>query len=175
MENLSYVESLFIKADTSLTEGNIAEGKEILEEILAQFPDYGRAHNHLGWIYSSKYNSYEKAEYHFKLAIKYEPSYPASYLNYVYLLVDTERFQEAKALINHTLQQVRGIDKGSFYSEQGRICELERNYPGAYKYYKEAIREGFNPKFVENMNVNIKRLKGKMNIFDKLKILFNKK
>lgn len=93
----------------------------------------------------------------------------------MYLLVDTERFQEAKALINRTLQQVRGIDKGSFYSEQGRICELERNYPGAYKYYKEAIREGFNPKFVENMNVNIKRLKGKMNIFDKLKILFNKK
>jgi tetratricopeptide (TPR) repeat protein len=172
MEDLSYVESLFIKADTAITGNNIAEGKEILEELLEQFPDYGRAHNHLGWIYSSKYSNYEKAEYHFKLAIKYEPTYPASYLNYAYLLVDTEKYNEAKELINKTLVNIKGIDKGSFYSELGRIYEMERNYLASYKFYKKAIQEGFNPKFIENMNSNLKRLKGKMTIFDKLKILF---
>ena len=54
MESLSFYENQFIKADSLISEGNIADGKEMLEEILSQYPDFGKAHNHLGWIYYNK-------------------------------------------------------------------------------------------------------------------------
>ena len=54
MESLSFYENQFIKADSLISEGNSAEAKELLEEILSQYPDFGKAHNHLGWIYYIK-------------------------------------------------------------------------------------------------------------------------
>lgn len=110
-EDVSYVENLFLKADTSISEGKIPEGKEPLEELLQQYPDYGRAHNHLGWVYCTKYSNYDKGEYHYKLAMKFTPKYPLSYLNYTYLLVEVARYQEAKILIKHTLTNIEGINK----------------------------------------------------------------
>ncbi|WP_306352500.1 tetratricopeptide repeat protein [Flavobacterium sp. '19STA2R22 D10 B1'] len=171
-ENISYAENLFLKADTLITEGKITEGKELLEELLQQFPDYGRAHNHIGWIYCTKYSNYEKGEYHYKLAMKFTPKYPPSYLNYSYLLVDIGRYQEAKILIDLALNTVEGIDFASFYSELGKIHEMEGDYFKAYKYYKDARNKAMNPAFIDNMNAGLDRVKNKMSTFEKIKLRF---
>lgn len=171
-EDVSYAENLFLKADTLISDGKIPEGKELLEELLQQYPDYGRAHNHLGWIYCTKYSNYEKGENHYKLAMKFAPKYPPSYLNYTYLLVEVARHQEAKILIEYTLNTIEGIDKASFYCELGRIYEIEKNYLESYKYYVAARDGATNPVFIDNMNVNLNRLKNKMSTFEKIKLRF---
>ncbi|VXC21811.1 conserved hypothetical protein [Flavobacterium sp. 9AF] len=175
MENLSLYENLFIKADGLIGEGKVSEAKELLEEILEQCPDFGKAHNHLGWIHYNKLSNHEKAIYHYKLAIKFDPNYPATYLNYAYLLVDLNRFKEAKEHIDFTFKTLENIDYCNFYSELGRIYELESDYVVAYTYYQKASKLAFNPQFIENMKINTQRLSNKMSIFDKIKIKFKKK
>lgn len=172
MDDISFVENQFIKADSLIGEGKVSEAKELLEEILNEYPDFGKAHNHLGWIYANKLSNYEKGEYHYKLAIKFDPKYPASYINYTYLLVDTSKFEEAKKLINTALTEVEGVDKASYYSELARICEFERDFINAYGWYKKSSDLAFNPTYIENMKINMKRVKDKMSTFEKIKLTF---
>ncbi|NJM78525.1 MAG: tetratricopeptide repeat protein [Flavobacterium sp.] len=173
MENVSLYENLFMKADALISDGNSSEAKEILEDILAQCPDFGKAHNHLGWIHYNKLSNYDKGIYHYKLAMKFEPKYSASYLNYAYLLVDLGRYKEAKEHIDFAIKTLENVDYCNFYSELGRIYELEGNYILAHNYYEKSKKLAFNPQFIENMKTNIKRVYEKMSIFEKLKIKFN--
>ncbi|PXY39027.1 hypothetical protein DMB65_19860 [Flavobacterium cheongpyeongense] len=170
MESLSFYENQFIKADSLISEGNSADAKELLEEILSQYPDFGKAHNHLGWIYYNKLSDYEKGIYHYKLAMKFEPKYPAPYLNYTYLLIDIGRYEEAKEHISFTMQTLENFDSSSYNSELGRMAEYENNYIAAYKYYNLAKKNALNPNFIDNMKANMKRVKDKMSIFEKLKL-----
>lgn len=172
MDDISFVENQFIKADSLIGEGRVSEAKELLEEILNENPDFGKAHNHLGWIYATKLSNYEKGEYHYKLAIKFDPKYPASYLNYTYLLVDIAKFDDAKKLIDTALTQVEGADKASYYSELARIYEFERDFIQAYQLYKKSSELAFNPTYIENMKTNMKRVKDKMSTFEKIKLTF---
>jgi len=126
----------------------------------------------LGWIYCNKLSNYEKAEYHYKLAIKFDPKYPASYINCTYLLVDIGKYNEAKDLINKSLAEVTGTDRATYYSELARISEFEGDYRDAFKYYKTAAQFAFNPTYIENMKLNMKRVKDKMSTFDRLKLKF---
>jgi len=170
MESLSFYENQFIKADSLISEGNSADAKELLEEILSQYPDFGKAHNHLGWIYYNKLSDYERGIYHYKLAMKFDPKYPAPYLNYTYLLIDIGRYTEAKEHINFTLATLENADNSSYNSELGRMAEYENQYIVAYGYYKEAVKNALNPNFIDNMKANMKRVKDKMSIFEKLKL-----
>lgn len=171
-ENISYYENQFIRADALISDGNVSEAKEILEEILTQYPDFGKAHNHLGWIYYTKLSNYEKGIYHYKLAMRFDPKYPASYLNYAYLLVDLRRLEEAKEHIDETLKYLENADGASYYSELGRIYEMEFNFIRSYEFYKKAMSYGFGAQFIENMKMNMNRVKDKMTIFEKLKLKF---
>lgn len=171
-ENISYYENQFIKADTLIGEAKISEAKELLEEVLSQYPDFGKAHNHLAWIFHIKLSNYDKALYHYKLAMKFDPKYAPSYLNYTYLLVDMGKYKDAKEHINTTLSEVENADKASYYSELGRIYEAEQNFTESYKYYKNSISFAFNPQFIENMKINMNRVKDKMSIFEKFKLKF---
>ena len=172
MEGLSFYENQFIKADGLIGDGNIAEAKEILEDILSQYPDFGKAHNHLGWIYYNKLSNYDKGIYHYKLAMKFDPKYPAPYLNYTYLLVDIGKYNEAKQHIEYSFKTLENVDYASFNCELGRIAEFENDYVNAYKYYTMAKKNAMNPQFIENMDINNKRVYEKMSIFEKLKTKF---
>ncbi|WP_276380456.1 hypothetical protein [Flavobacterium sp. H4147] len=172
MESLSFYENQFIKADGLISEGDTAGAKEVLEEILAQYPDFGKAHNHLGWIHYNKLSNYDKAIYHYKLAMKFDPKYPASYLNYTYLLVDIGRYSEAKEHIAHTFETLENADYCSYNSELARIAEYEEDYILSYRLYKAAQRNALNPNFIDNMAANMKRVYHKMSIFEKLKLKF---
>lgn len=135
MDNLAYFENLFIKADALISEGQVSEAKELLEEILEQCPDFGKAHNHIGWIYYNKLSNYEKGIFHYKLAMKFDPKYTAPYLNYTYLLVDIGRYNEAKEHISFSMKTLENVDYATLYSELGRIAELEFDYITAHTNY----------------------------------------
>src|SRR5690606_29146567 len=115
-----------------------------------------------------KLSNYEKGMYHYKLAMKFDPKYPASYLNYTYLLGDMGRYKEAKEHIEQTLKNLENADKASYYSELGRIYEAEQSFMEAYKYYKMSSNYAFNPQFIDNMKANMHRVKDKMTTFEKL-------
>lgn len=166
MENYNYIEVRFLEAEKLLNENDFAAAKGLLEEILEMEPGYGRAHNHLGWLYYAKFDNYERAAYHFRLAIKFEPGYPASYINYCYLLNEINNEPELRSLAMKALE-VPGVNKAVIYNELGRSSEMSGYYKDALANYKEAIRYSMNKNEIEVFNLNIERAKQKQALFAK--------
>jgi Tfp pilus assembly protein PilF len=157
------LEEKFQKADRLINDGKISEGAAALHEILADAPDFGKAHNHLGWLYETKFKNYAKAEEHYRLSLKFTPTYPAIYYNYAYLLSALRKFEELEALLNAAIK-VPGINYATIYNEYGIMRELQGNFTDAIYYYKLYIQNNFDNKGIDTATESIKRCERKMEI-----------
>lgn len=168
--NENKAENLFFEADQLIDEDKIVEAKDVLADLLSEFPDYGRAHNHLGWLYSVKYNNYTKAKKHLELAIKFSPDYQAVYANYAYLLVEMNFFDK---MINFGKKTVNNgvADKATIYNKMAQAYELKGELMNAFKHYKLAITGAINNRFLDELYASVNRVKRKMNIFQKIKLI----
>jgi len=171
MENLFWIEEQFLEVDKLLEKAQYAEAKKLLEQILEDEPGFGRAHNHLGWLYYAKLDDYEKAAYHFKLSIKFSANYPAPYLNYTYLLNYLNRHDD---LVEHVASalKVEGVSQSIINNELGKSYEVNGNFKAAVNAYMEAKRFSLDKKETEMIDENLSRVKNKIGIFQKKLFLF---
>jgi Tfp pilus assembly protein PilF len=158
------VESMFLRADKAIDNGDIEKAKEILIQILTEDPQYGLAHNHLGWLYKTKYSDSSRAEKHYRLAIKFAPKHPAAYLNYISLLRDNGRVEELEIMIEEA-SKVKLISKSNLYDERGSLYELKGDFAHAIENYKKAIMFSMNDSNIEELREHIERCKMKRDFF----------
>lgn len=172
MTDENNAEDLFLEADELIDDNKIKKAKEVLLDLLGEYPDFGRAHNHLGWLYSVKYNDHFKAKKHLELALKFAPNYPGVYANYVYLLLEINKYDE---LIAFGQKYVGNsvADEGTLYNKIAQAYELKGELLNAHKYYKRAIQGGINNKFIEEIYASMHRLKRKMSFIQKVRLLMN--
>lgn len=163
-------ENLFFEADQLIDENKIVEAKEALMELLAEFPDYGRAHNHLGWLYNLKFNNYPKAKQHLELAVRFAPDYHAAYSNYAYLLIDMNLYDEMITFGNKVVNN-SVADKSTIYNKMGQAYELKGDLETAFSHYVLAIKETLNNKALDALYASKDRVKRKMNFIQKLKLI----
>jgi tetratricopeptide (TPR) repeat protein len=140
MEN----DELFFLADKAISDGKIIEAEEMLNTIIASTPSYGKAYNHLGWLYYYKFLDSEKAEYYFELVLKHSPEYKPVYLHYSALLSEQVRIDEHKKLID-TANQLNRLDDARYNEELGVNYELRGQYNEAIMYYNKAEKLGAIP------------------------------
>lgn len=166
------VENLFLEVGKAIDERDISGAKELLEEILSIDPGYGRAHNHLGWIYETKIKDFDRARQHYKLAINFcKGDYPVVYVNYGYLLIEFGHLEEAEEVIMEGLR-IQGSDKSTLLYQKGKIAEHRKNFVQAMKLYHQARQFCFNKDFMILLDNEIKRLKSKMSFWEKLRFKF---
>ncbi len=130
-------EELFAQADKLLNDGVLMEAVDKLSTILKRNPRFGKAYNHLGWVYETKYKNYARAEEYYLAAMQFAPHYNASYLNYCYFLSNQNRYDELK---NHLdkMSAISGIAKDTIANEYGILFELQGNLQQAIDYYQKA-------------------------------------
>ena len=163
-------ENLFFEADQLIDENRFIEAKEMLIDLLAEFPDYGRAHNHLGWLYNLKFNNYPKAKKHLELAIKFAPDYHAAYSNYSYLLIDMN-LNDEMITFGNKVRQLSTPDKSTVFNKMAQAYELKGEIMNAHKYYKLAIKETLNNKTLDSIYASINRVRKKMSLIQRLKLI----
>ena len=161
---LRILEQCMLDAERAFEERLYLEGKGYLEEALAEEPTYGKAHNHLGWLYLYHLNDLDKAERHLKLALKYTNSYKAPYIHMSTLLFDQGRFDEYELILAQA-EQVPGVEKSFIFNEYGRLNEVKGQYRSAIKSYKDAIKWSLNDHEIAIAKDNIKRCRNKRWIF----------
>lgn len=164
------VEILFLEVSKAIDQHDIGAAKQLLDEILLIDPGYGRAHNHLGWIYETKIKDFKNAQRHYELAIKFcKGSYPIVYINYAYLLIDHGQFDKAEKIIAEGLN-VSGADKATLYYQKGKIAEHKQNFLKALKLYQHAYQLNFSKDFQSILKIEIQRIESKMNFWQKLRV-----
>jgi tetratricopeptide (TPR) repeat protein len=165
------VENLFLEVSKAIDERDISTAKELLEEILSIDPGYGRAHNHLGWIYETKIKDFDRAKRHYELAIKFcQGTYPVVYVNFGYLLIEYNDYEKAIETINEGLR-IRGADRATLQYQKGKIAEHEQDFKSALAQYEIARKLSFNKEFHSMLENEIARVKSKLSFWDKFLIL----
>lgn len=157
------VEEKFQLADRLINEGKISEAARLLEEILLEAPDFGKAHNHMGWLYETKFKNFSKAEEFYQHALRFSPDYTAVYYNYAYLLSTLRKFDELEALLAQAVT-VPGINFATIYNEYGLMYEVQGKYDDAIHHFKLSIRNSYDNKNIESAAESIKRCERKTNL-----------
>ena len=83
-------EDKFAEADQMIKDNKITEAMTSLHEIVQDYPDFGKAYNHIGFVYETKFKDLDKAEEAYQKALKISPEYSATYLNYAVVLSTRE-------------------------------------------------------------------------------------
>ncbi|MEO9803003.1 MAG: O-linked GlcNAc transferase [Reichenbachiella sp.] len=157
---MQILEQYMLEADRAFEQQLYLEGKRYLEDALAEEPTYGKAHNHMGWLYLYHLDESEKAELHLKLALKYAANYSAPYIHMSHLLFETGRFEELQILLD-TAADVPGVPQSFLANEFGRLNEIQGRYTAAIKCYKEAVKWSLNEQEIAIVKDNINRCKNK--------------
>ena len=160
METNFDLEEKFLQADQLIGENRLSEAAKMLEDILSEAPDFGKAHNHLGWLFETKFKNYARAEEHYRLALKFSPDYSAVYYNYCYLLSALRKFDELEQLLQNAIR-VSGISYATIYNEYGLMREMQGNLDDAIHYFKLHIKNSFDQKTIETAAESIRRCERK--------------
>ena len=158
-------EEMFAQADRLLTEGVILEAVEKLTQILKRNPHFGKAYNHLGWVYETKYKNMARAEEYYKAAIQYAPEYNAAYLNYAYFLSNLGRFDELKTHLDK-VSQLPGIAKDTIANEYAIMYEMQGNLTEAMNHYQKAAMVTLDIGKLDKYKESIDRCHKKMEILN---------
>lgn len=157
------LDELFYEADQNIKDQRYADAMQTLEAILAEAPEYGKAYNHLGWLYETKYRDFKKAESFYKKCMEHEPEYTPVYLNLAMILSGMGKWAELEMLLGQALE-VPGIDKPSVYNEFGIMHEMQGDYQRATDNFKKAIRYTLSDANLEAYKASIDRCKRKQEV-----------
>lgn len=158
-------EEMFANADRLLNEGVLKQAVEVLTQIIKRNPRYGKAYNHLGWVYETKYKNAEKAEEYYKAAMQYAPHYHASYLNYSYMLSNQHRFDELKAHLDR-ISDIQGIAKDTIANEYAIMYEMQGNANKAIEHYQHAAMITLDTAKLEKYREAIGRCRQKLEMLN---------
>ena len=157
------VEELYLEAEADIRTNNFLEAFQKYENILYDEPGYAPAHNSMGWIYKSQFENHDKAEIHFRAAIKSDPLYPHPYFHLAALLMDMDRYLELEEHLEHCME-VYSIEKSWVFDRFGMMNELHSDFVKAIDYYQQAIISTMNNDKIKEFQSDIERCKVKMSI-----------
>lgn len=155
------LEEIFYQADLDIKDGHYETAIRRLEEILVEDPNFGKAYNHLGWLFETKFKNMAKAEEYYKKCFEKTPDYPAIYSNYSVLLSTLGKFQELELVLQQGLS-VPGVDKANLYNEYGIMHELKGNLEQAMHFYKECGKATLAKDTLDRAVASIERCKTKL-------------
>ena len=158
-------EEMFAQADRLLNDGVISDAVEKLSQILKRNPRFGKAYNHLGWVYETKFKNTARAEEYYKAAMNYAPYYNASYLNYAYFLSNLGRFDELKTHLDK-MSQIPGIAKDTIANEYAIMSEIQGDLQKAIDYYQKAAIITLDGAKLDKFKESIERCRKKQEILN---------
>lgn len=157
------LEADFDKVDELLNEEKVQEAKALLLSILERDDTFGKAHNHLGWIYHRKEDDFENAEKHYKLAMQYSPDYGAGYINYVYLLSAQKRFDELEKQLQLS-ETIPDVSRISLLKEWAYLYEDTLRFDQSIAKFKEWALQEYNSETIDKIAEDVKRCRLKKQI-----------
>jgi tetratricopeptide (TPR) repeat protein len=160
MDHLTKLEELLNQANTDIKDGFFDEATNKLEKIIDMDPNFGKAYNHLGYLYEVKFKEFEKGETLYKLCLEKSPMYPPVYYNYAVLLSTLGKYEELKDLLD-TAINIPGITKSTIYNEYAIMYEQQAQLTEAIEFYKKCALDTLDKGVIERAKASIDRCKMK--------------
>lgn len=156
-------EEIFNQADLDIKDGYYEDAFKKLESILIEDPTYGKAYNHMGWMYETKFRDYGKAEEMYQRALETMPNYPPIYSNYTILLSTLRKFDKLKEVVAKGMT-VAGVDHANLYNELGIMHEQSGEYDQAIENYTNCAKQTLSKDTLDRAMASIDRCKQKQKL-----------
>ncbi|HAT66633.1 MAG TPA: hypothetical protein DCS66_18905 [Flavobacteriaceae bacterium] len=164
MDHLTKLEELLDQANTDIKNGLYDEATNKLEKIISIDPNFGKAYNHMGYLYEVKFKDYEKGETLYKLCLEKTPMYPSVYYNYAILLSTLGKYDELKELLDQAMN-IPGITKSTIYNEYAIMYEQQGKLDEAIEHYRKAGLNTLDKGVLDRAKTSIERCKSKKELF----------
>ena len=164
MDHLTKLEELLDQANTDIKNGLYENASNKLEEIINIDPNFGKAYNHLGYLYEVKFKDFEKGETLYKLCLEKTPMYPSVYYNYPILLSTLGKWGELKELLD-TAINIPGITKSTIYNEYAIMFEQQGKLDDAIEMYRKVGLNTLDKGVLDRAKSSIERCKAKKELF----------
>lgn len=158
MDHLTQLEELLDQANHDIKNGQYEEATNKLEKIIDMDPNFGKAYNHLGYLYEVKFKEFEKGETLYKLCLEKSPMYPAVYYNYSILLSTLGKYTELKDLLDRAIN-IPGITKSTIYNEYAIMYEQSGKLDEAIDHYKKTALNTLDKNVLNRAKESIDRCK----------------
>lgn len=160
MDHLTKLEEMLDQANLEIKNGKYEKASNILEKIIDIDPNFGKAYNHLAYLYEVKFKEYEKGETLYKLCIEKSPMYPSVYYNYAILLSTLNKWDSLKELLDAAFN-IPGITKATIYNEYAIMHEQQGQLDEAIEKYKLAGMNTLDKAVLDRAKISIERCKSK--------------
>lgn len=160
MDHFTKLEELLDRANLDIKNGKYDEASNTLEKIIDTDPDFGKAYNHLGFLYDVKFKEYEKGETLYKLCLEKSPLYPAVYYNYAILLSNLGKWEALKELLDQAMN-IPGVTKATILNEYAIMYEQQEELDKAIEYYKKTGLSTLDKNVLNRVKDSIDRCKAK--------------
>jgi len=157
------LEAKYLQSEIHIQENAYIQAKVLLEEILDEDPLFYQAYNSMGWIYAHSFTDYDRAEQFYLYVLENYPDYHHPYSNYIWLLIEQERYHEAEKVMKDALR-IPTINKSDIYYKFGEMYELENKFGEAIQAYKKAIMHSLHQDKIESCNASIDRVETKIEL-----------
>lgn len=164
MDHLTKLEELLDQANTDIKNGLYDEATNKLEKIISIDPNFGKAYNHMGYLYEVKFKDYEKGETLYKLCLEKSPLYPSVYYNYSILLSTLGKWDDLKELLDQAMN-IPGITKSTIYNEYAIMYEQMGQLDKAIENYRQAGLNTLDKATLDRAKTSIERCKAKKELF----------
>ncbi|RMA64928.1 tetratricopeptide repeat protein [Ulvibacter antarcticus] len=158
MDHLTKLEEMLDRANTEIKNGNYESASNILEKIIDIDSNFGKAYNHLAYLYEVKFKEYEKGETLYKLCLEKSPMYPAVYYNYSILLSTLGKHTELKELLDTALT-IPGVVKATVFNEYAIMYEQQGKLDEAIEYFKKCALDTLDKNVLNRAKESIDRCK----------------
>ncbi|MEM7187515.1 MAG: tetratricopeptide repeat protein [Bacteroidota bacterium] len=160
MDHLTKLEEMLDQANLEIKNGKYEEASNLLEKIIDIDPNFGKAYNHLGYLYEVKFKEYEKGETLYKLCLEKTPMYPSVYYNYAILLSTLNKWDELKALLDKAVG-IPGITLATIYNEYAIMYEQQGKLDEAIEHYKKTGMSTLDKNVLDRARTSIERCRSK--------------
>jgi tetratricopeptide (TPR) repeat protein len=161
MDTYYTIEEKYLQAVDELNYGETPKALNLLNELIANDPLYGRAHFQLGKIYYYDFKDYQTAGYHFKTCMELDPLFPDNYFHYLSLVIFLRMEKQVNAVAAESLK-VPGVDASSIYELLGLYAEKNKEWNKASEAYRKAFMEATIKEQLESTEQSIARVKLKI-------------
>jgi tetratricopeptide (TPR) repeat protein len=163
MDHLTKLEEMLDQANLEIKNGKYEDASNILEKMIDIDPNFGKAYNHMGYLYEVKFKEYEKGETLYKLCIEKSPMYPSVYYNYSVLLSTLGKWDELETLLDNAIN-IPGIIKATIYNEYAIMHEQRGELDKAIDYFRKTGMNTLDKSVLDRAKTSIERCKSKKDL-----------
>lgn len=133
----------------------------LLDSVVEEFPRFGPAQFTMGKLCEERFQEPKRAIHFYEACLQHNPGHIDAILRLVGLLIQQNRYDEARLILNSALENVGLPDSNRIRMHYGKIEEWLGRLPEALDQYQAVFRHGTEPDRWTKARQAIQRVKAK--------------